>query len=115
MTPMYKFIVITGMFVMPGTLALSQDLPAPPPAPRLAIPPALTPFAAVPSVAPRAWTIDVPMPPQQPDWWMPAIAPIAAIPPMQPMDFPRAIAPMAALAAIDAWRSIPAIAPVAAM
>ena len=31
MTQMFKSIVITGMFVMPAMLALSQDLPAPPP------------------------------------------------------------------------------------
>src|ERR1035441_8414691 len=87
MTKMYRFFVTMAMLAVPATLALSQNLPAPPQPP--AAWPSIATMPTMPTIAPMP-----PMPPMEAiDVWesMPTIAPVAPIPPMPPMP---AMAPM---------------------
>src|SRR5712675_296485 len=94
MTQISRIIVMTGLFVVPVTLAFSQEAPPPPAQPS----PWRTPRPAPPAMMDRVWSSDPIVPPVPPMAPMPAIAPMAPMPPMPPMPAMAPMAPMAVLA-----------------
>src|SRR5260370_41984436 len=88
MTQISRIIVMTGLFVMPATLALSQEAPTPATQPS----PWRTPRPARPVAIAPFDDFDVPMPPRPP---MPPMAPMPPMPAMPPMPVMPAMAPMA--------------------
>src|SRR5437879_1965958 len=110
MTQISRIIVMTGLFIMPATLALSQEAPAPPTqsspwrTPRPARPVAIAPFD----------DFDVPMPPMPPMApmapmpAMPAMLVMPAMPVMPPMPAMAPMAPMGPMALLAPMPPLPA-------
>src|SRR5258708_9965615 len=88
MTEISRIIVMTGLLVVPATLAFSQDAPAPPAQPS----PWRTPRPARPVAIAPFDDFDVPMPP------MPPMAPMAPMAPMTPMPSMPVMPPMPPMA-----------------
>src|SRR5437588_4792901 len=107
MTQISRIIVMTGLFVMPATLALSQEAPAPPTqsspwrTPRPARPVAIAPFDDFDVPMP-------PMPPMAPMPAMPAMLVMPAMPVMPPMPAMAPMAPMGPMALLAPMPPLPA-------
>jgi HEAT repeat protein len=99
MTTKHRTIVMTALLTVPAVLALAQEPPAPPAAPE---PPAAARWQLprlAPPATPRAWTSDVPLPPEPAFAPMPPFTPTAPLPPM-PAFAPMGPGPLAVLAGI---------------
>jgi HEAT repeat protein len=107
MTKISNIIVMTGLFVVPVTLAFSQEAPTPPSQPAS---PWRTPRPAPPATIDRVWSSDTIIPPMPPMLVLapvPAMPPIPAMPPMPPMPALAPIAPMPPLAPMAVLAPMP--------